>query len=178
MNTLRAGLALATWAGLSLALTAAPAPPSRSQGPVTDFLRLRGKVPQSPAPRAVKAQVSDEVIEYEQVVPVYQNVAKTVIVERDGKPLTMTVNTPQISYTIQKYQVPVKGCKFFRTNRDGKLEPIDADKALALLKKVALALSGDSDEVDPRHLALVKPGTLYIVTPPATAVATPPVPVP
>ena len=49
--------------------------------------------------------------------------------------------------------------------KEGKLEALDADKAAALLKKSTPALLDGSSAVDPRHLELVKPGTLYITLP-------------
>ena len=38
-----------------------------------------------------------------------------------------------------------------------------------MLKKPLVVLTGDSAEVDRRHLEMVKPGTLYLVLPPPAA---------
>jgi hypothetical protein len=63
-------------------------------------------------------------------------------------------------------RVPVKSCKFFAVSKEGKLEALDAARATAALKKRTAVLTGESTEVDQRHLVLIKPGTLYLVVPP------------
>jgi len=176
MNRSRMWLAL--WATTVFALTAvsapAPAPTPVSQGPISDFLRLRGKLPHSPAPHVMRVQGGEETLEVDRRVMAYrQEVRETTVKrgEREEK-VQYTVMVPVA--TFQKEKVAIKDCKFFTVTRDRKLEAVEVKKAATLLKKAKAVLTGESTEVDPRHLELVKPGTLYLVVPPPQ----PPMPLP
>jgi hypothetical protein len=152
-------------AGIGLTAVAAPAPAPRSQGPISDFLRLRAALPPGAPPNVVEVRGDEQTITVTQqfvgVVPVTQAVA----VERAGRTVTevRTVQVPQV-HTMQS-EAAVKDCKVFRVSKESKLEAIEADKAAAQWKKPTKVLAGTSAEVDPRHLELVKPGTLYLVLP-------------
>ena len=169
---------LASWAAVGLALTAAaapaPAPTPVSQGPISDFLRLRGKLPHTPAPQAMRVRVEDGKIEVERRITQYTQEVRQTTVKLDGREVTKqyTVVVPRI--TIEKATVAVKDCKFFRVTRDGKLEAVETSKAAAQLKKPTPVLTGECAEVDPRHLELVKAGTLYLVVPPPRPPVLPP----
>jgi hypothetical protein len=63
-----------------------------------------------------------------------------------------------------KMRVAAKSCKFFTVTKEGKLDPLDAAKATAMLKTRTPVLTSDSD-VDTRGLDQIKPGTLCIVVP-------------
>jgi hypothetical protein len=160
-------LVAAAWLAAAAA-TAAPVPdrPPASQGPISDYLRLRGKLPASEPPRAMKLAVSGDTIEVESIttVPVVEEVARAV--QRDGKVVIEKQLVTKSVAQVRKQAVAVKDCKFFEVSRDGKLEPVEAAKVAALLKEPRAVLAGQGTEVDPRNLELVNPGTLYVVFPP------------
>src|SRR5262245_33945201 len=168
---------LASWAAAGLALTAAaapaPAPTPVSQGPISDFLRLRGKLPHTPAPQAMRIRVEDGKIEVERRITQYTQEVRQTRTKKDGREVTVEYIIAVPRFTIQKATVAVKDCKFFRVTRDGKLEAVETSKAAAQLKKTTPVLPGECAEVDPRHLELVKPGTLYLVVPPPKPTAPP-----
>jgi hypothetical protein len=160
---------LVLWAAAGFALPAAsapaPVPIPPSQGPISDFLRLRGKLPQTTPPRVIRLRAEEATIEVEQRVAQYTQETRETIVKRAGREETVryTVTVPR--FIVQKRSVAVKDCKFFLVSRDGKLAAIETEKAAARLKKPMAVLTGESAEIDPRHLELIKPGTLYLVLP-------------
>ena len=196
MNFSRMWLALVAAAWLPLAAAAAPAPVAvrTSQGPLADALRLRGLLPGTapllvlPAvmvekgviglkfrPLVVIAVTRDVMV----MVPRKRTVTETVqlpggkvaqrtrlVTEYETRTEKMVEHVQRPGGKVEIMRVTVKSCKFFRVSKEGKLEALDAAKATALLKKRTAILTGDSAEVDPRHLTLVKPGTLYLVLPP------------
>jgi hypothetical protein len=166
MNMTRMWLALAAGVTMTLFTFAAPAPNPESQGPISDALRLREKMPTTAAPTVMKVVQSGDNLEVERRSTTYVQETRAVEVERDGKveKQIQTVTVPVARAF--KELVPVKKCKFFTVTKEGKLETLDADKAAALLKKATPVLTGESAEVDPRQLELAKPGTLYLVLPP------------
>jgi hypothetical protein len=181
MNPSRFWLAVLAFGGLGLAAVAAPAPVPKSQGPISDFLRLRASLPPGAPPSIVEVQGGEETLTVTHRVPVYEQVAKTVAVEVDGRTVQQVVTTTVSKAVLVNAKVALKDCKFFRVSKEGKLEAVAADKAAGLLKKKTAVLTGTSAEVDPRQLELVKPGTLYLVLPdvmnmPAEPLAPPPLP--
>src|SRR6202011_4177902 len=90
---------------------------------------------------------------------------RTVTVEKDGKKVMyhVTVTVPVYSRFASKRKA--ESCKFFTVGRNGTLETLAADKAAAQLKKATPVLLGDNADLDPRHLELIKPGTLFLVLP-------------
>jgi hypothetical protein len=181
VNHFRFWLAVLAVGGLGLAAVAAPAPTPKSQGPISDFLRLRAALPPGAPPSVVAVQGDEDTLTVTHHVPVYQQVAQTVAVEVDGRTVNQTVMTTVARAVLVNAKVALKDCKVFRVSKEGKLEAVAADKAAGLFKKKTAVLTGTSAEVDPRQLELVKPGTLYLVLPqamnmPVEAVA--PVPLP
>ena len=166
MTSFRLGLAAAAALGFALAAAAAPLPGPASQGPISDYLRLRGKLPPTAPPRVTHVQGDDGMLEVEHTT--YQYVVKQVeqVVTRDGKAEKVVATVTELVPVSFKSKTMAKDCKFFQVSKDGKLEAIDYKKAAPLLKKPTAVLTGDSAEVDPRHLEVVKPGTLYLVIPP------------
>jgi hypothetical protein len=172
-------LAVLVLAGLGLSAAAAPAPTPApaSQGPVSDFLRRRAELPAGEPPQVVSLRGNEETITaiHNRVVfvPATQNVA----VEMEGRTVVeqRTVLVPQAQ--TWRRAAAVKDCKFYRVGKEGKLEAIEADKVAEQWKKPTEVLAGPSAEVDPRHLALIKPGTLFLVLPDARKMP-PVVPVP
>lgn len=192
MNFSRMWLALWAAVCFPLAAVAAPAPVSGPAplGPISDALRLSGLLPTTAAPVAMPAVMAGEGmigLEYRSMVvvqvkrPVQYMVAETRAEKQQvrlpgGKieevtryvtryvPMWREVTTTEtrLAGKPQMRSVPVKSCKFFEVSKDGKLKALDTAKATALLKKKTAILMGPSAEVDPRHLALVKPGTLYL----------------
>jgi hypothetical protein len=190
MNPLRLWLALGSAVCLALATQAAPVPERapESEGPVTDGLRLRSLVPATEAPSAMKVAVKGDKIEVarrsnkyvtevrQRIVPVTEYVARQVT-KPDGQVVVeqvpVTKNVVQ-QYTVvvpvaiyQQEQVALKACSFFEVSRQGKLEAVPLDRATTLLKERSVVLTGESATLDPRQLDLIKPGTLYVVLPPA-----------
>ncbi len=165
MNPFRFWLAVLAVGGLGLAAVAAPAPTPKSQGPISDFLRLRAALLPGAPPSVVEVQGGEDSLTVTHRVPVYEQVPKTVAVEVDGRTVQQTVMTTVARAVQVRSKVALKDCKVFRASKEGKLEAVEADKAAGLFKKKTAVLTGTSAEVDPRQLELVKPGTLYLVLP-------------
>lgn len=209
MNTISKWFAIpAAWLAAS-ALSAAPIPsrPPTSQGPISDALVLRTKVPTTAAPEVKKVAMSDEAtVEVHSRVMVPTEVTETVnqteyvttvrerVVQRDGRdvkvvepvsvPVTRQVMVKKLVMApgdkIEKRSIPAKECKFFTVNREGKLDPLKATDAATQLKQPTTVLTGFAAELAPGYLELIKPGTVYVVLPatnPSTVVP-PPMPLP
>jgi len=179
LSTIRLVLPAAAWLVVASA-TAAPVPDRspQSQGPISDYLRIRGKLPATEPPVATKLSLSGNTFEVEQVVYAYVQQVRERAVQQGGKVIRVTeVVTVPVART-ERRQVAVKECKVFEVNREGKLEPVEAKKAAELLKEPKAVLTGQSAEIDPRHFELVKPGTLFVALPAPKAEALPPPPPP
>jgi len=187
-------------------LTAAPvpAPPTLPPGPIGEVMRLRSLLPTTSPLIVLPAILAREgTIELERdvlgevtvtrigMVPVAEAREVTEVVKLpDGqlqtrKRIVNVTTYRQVQFEekvvrptgkVRKEPVQVKSCRFFVVTRDGKLEALDAAKATVLLKDKTAVLTGNSTEVEPRHLDLIKPGTLYLVLPPPTAPLPPPPP--
>ena len=179
MNNSRTWLALAAAAWLALPAAAAPVPAvgPGSQGPISDALRLRDKLPQTAPPQATPAVMDENFIEMERrnMVQVAKAVEETI--EMDGKKVTVQRIVTEMVPQVYKVRVAVKDCKFFLVTNDGKLEALDVKKAGTMLKKPTPVLTGDKADVDLKTLAVVKPGTIYLVAP-LNQVPEAPVPLP
>jgi hypothetical protein len=194
MNAFQLCLATAALWLTAASAPAAPVPAraAPSQGPVSDALALRDLLPTTAAPVALRALMTDErsvelhrptfkavavtevvqQVEYRAVektrtvkkgeVLVTEKVIEYVPVTREV-PVTVTKIVP--SDKVQKETVPAGDCKFFTVTREGRLEAITAGAAAARLKTATGILTGASAEIDSRYLELVRPGTLYVVTP-------------
>jgi hypothetical protein len=193
MNSARIGLALFAAAWLALTATAAPVPVPvvPSAGTIADLLRLRDLLPQTAPLNVVPAVMGKEgkieleyrglapeavTMQVRRVVPVAREVAERVqtpdgrvevrkVVVYENREVTeerrVTVMRPVGKG--QAVPVAVKSCKFFVVNREGKLDALDTAKATAMLKQKTAILTGDSVELPPRALDLVKAGTLFLV---------------
>jgi hypothetical protein len=174
MNMNRTGmwlaLATAAWLVLSGAAAAGPTPPS--QGPISDALSLRGMLPMTAPPLVSRAVLPEEgVIELERrtMAPV-----TTVKFKGEGSALTAYEVRVIILMDSQRTRMKMESVKFFSVTKEGKLEAIESKKAATMLKTRTAVLTGESAEVDLRHLEWIKPGTLYLVVPQPT----PPPPAP
>lgn len=207
MNFSRMWLAFAAAAWFAQPGTAAPVPipAPASASPIAEAVRLLGMLPQT-APLLIRPALmaKEGIIEleyptlvtmkvrrtYTEAVPVAREVAEIVHVP-GGKDIRRTRIVTEMVYVqkqvdetvirpsgkVEKKPVPVKSCKFFMVSKEGKLEALDAAKATALLKNRTAVLTGESADVDPRHLELVKPGTLCVIyLPPAPPPPPPPLP--
>jgi len=192
----------AVWFTMPALAAPVPVPASTARGPISEALRLREMLPRT-APLTVTPAVmaKEGVIVMERrvlvTVPIQREVSVNVpvtrqviekVVQADGKVVERV--RPITEYVTQKQTVTewssqaraetitlmANGCKYFVVTKDGKLEAINADKATAMLKKKTAVLTGDSADVDPRTLELVKPGTLCVISPPAASTAPPPLP--
>lgn len=176
MNLFRLWLGLAALGWFAVILTAAPAPAPDSQGPISDALRLREKLPKTAPPQMMRVSVRDDILlmRAQRTVYVPYAVEKTI---QDGQAQRKVVVT-ETQPVVQEYEITaaLKNCKFFTVTKDGKLETLDPEKAAAQLKKPTAILIGDQAEVDPRQLEIVKPGTLYLLRPPPQAPALPDLP--
>jgi hypothetical protein len=167
MNLTRMLLGLAAAVSFALLTVAAPAPTPESQGPISDAMRLRGKVPSTAPPTSTRVVMSDDnTLVVDRVSMQYVAEQRKVVVEMDGKAVEQIVVVSRAVPVSYRVQVVAKNCKFFTVTKDGKLEALEAKKATAQLKKPLAVLTGDSAEVDPRHLEMVKAGTLYVILPP------------
>jgi hypothetical protein len=181
MNLTRLWLSPVAAAWLALAAAAAPVPVGapESQGPVSDALRARDKLPPAEAPQAMKVVLRGEALEVGRRVIEYRTEEREATVEGPGGRVEKVKYAVAIPVTkLIAATVPAKDCKFFTVMKEGKLEAVAPDKAAVLLKQPTAVLTGNSAEVDPRHLETVKPGTLYVVVPSTTAEALPPPPPP
>ncbi|HVS35700.1 MAG TPA: hypothetical protein VMS17_08960 [Gemmataceae bacterium] len=172
MNKQITALALAAAAWFPLSAAAAPAPEPSSEGPISDALGLRGRLPSTPPPTAgaaIAAEKGGVNLEVTVAIAISQEVVVNVPeLSPDGK----TVKTVQQKRVVTSMvpetrieRIQADAVKFFTVGRDGKLESIDSAKALGMLKQFTPVLYGQPAEVDPRNLEQVKPGTLYLVLP-------------
>jgi len=140
-----------------------------------------------------KPVTREQVVTVQVVVPVQEERER--VVRRDGRDVTekftVVVNRTQEvqekrQYTtvvaeavIQKRMASLKDCRFFVVTAGGKLDPLEAGPAAKRLAEPTAVLTGSKPTLDPGHLELVKPGTLYIVTPsvPTGPLAPGPVPI-
>jgi hypothetical protein len=201
MNVFRMWLALALAAWLVPAGHAAPAPALVSQGPITDALRLIGLLPRAAPLHVCPAVLAEEgIIALERrtvisvrvrrnvpvMVPVTRQVVEAVrlpggkVEQRTRQITELITQWRQVEETVampggavETVRLAVKTCKFFVVSKEGKLETVDAPRAVALLKKKTAVLTGDSAEVEPRALELIRPGTLCVIVPPPAPPATP-----
>jgi hypothetical protein len=173
-------LTAATAACLALPAAAAPAPAPSSPGPISEAVRLSGIVPRTAPPLASRAVAAGEgVIELELRTMTYVAEAVTEnVATPDGKVVPVTRFVTKTVPQAVTVAVKADGVKFFTVTKDGKLEALDAAKAAGLLKKRTAVLTGESADVDPRNLELVKPGTLYLVLPRLDFETPPPPPAP
>jgi hypothetical protein len=72
-----------------------------------------------------------------------------------------TVATKPVIRTVP-CQVSANAIKAFVVTKEGKLEPLAQAKLLDALAKPTRVLTGQAD-VDPRHLELIRAGTIYVV---------------
>jgi hypothetical protein len=190
MNTSRLWLLSLFAAFLTQAAAAAPVPigTPASLGPISDFLQRRDRallaaphVTSAVMPEESSIRIGRRVLAYqatEQVRTEYVTVAKEVIekvklpggkiqevkrVVTETQPVQRKVLVNVPVERIEMVTMKAEACKFFLVTKDGKLEALDTAKAAPLLKKATPVLTGDSAEVDPRSLELVKPGTLFVV---------------
>lgn len=138
--------------------------------------------------------VREQSMKVQETVPIHD--VRERVVRRDGREVTekFTIVVHQVRERERIVQVPfmmavpvlrkrtanLTDCRFFTVTRAGKLEPIEAGLAVKRLAEPTAVLTGSQPEIDPRHLELVKPGTLYLVRPtaPAGPIAPGPVPFP
>jgi hypothetical protein len=161
------GLALAATAWFMLSAAAAPAPTPPSEGPIAEALALRGVLGKTPPPSVTTAVLAENgVLEMATpvLVPQVQEVAENTV-GPDGKVVVVKRLVSTMVSVPRVEQVKVDGLKFYIVSKDGKLDPIDSGKATGMLKKKSPVLTGESADVDPQGLELVKAGTLYIVVP-------------
>lgn len=178
MNRFTIGVALtaASWFALPASAAPAPIPARTSQGPITDALRLRGLLPRTgPLSATPAVMAADGSLELQRRVMVYVQKQVTEIVQRPGGRVEeVTRVVTEAVAQAATVRVIVKSCKFFVIGKDGKLEALDAGKATAALKTMTAVLTGESADVDPRTLELIKPGTLCVIHLPPDPTAPPP----
>ena len=178
MNVSRTWLASAALVCFASLSQAAPVPvsPPQSQGPLSDALRLRGLLPRTAPLRVSKAVMPGEgVVELE--VQVYVTVTERAIETvrtADGKAVQVERFVTRAVPQAKSVQTEAKFYKFYSVTAKGKLEAIDAAKEAALLKKKSPILTGDSADVDPRTLEIVKPGTICLIQLPMSPTKPPP----
>src|SRR5262245_28476416 len=166
MNLSKMWLAVAAAAWFALSAAAAPAPLPGSQGPITDALRLRDLLPKTAPPLASPAMLTEEgVIELERRTMVQVTKQVEEIVEMDGRKVAVARIVTETVPQVYRVRVAAKECKFFIVTNESKLEALDAKKAAGMLKKQTPVLTGDKADLDPKTLAVIKPGTIYLVAP-------------
>jgi hypothetical protein len=113
----------------------------------------------------------DDAVEVDRWTAQYVAVTRERVVVVEGKEVKVTEAVTIAKPVLVKTKLTAKECKFFVVAKEGKLEALDVKKAAAMLKKPTAVLTGDSAEVDPRNLEVVKPGTIYLVIPAPTVKA-------
>ena len=176
-------------------------PASSSPGGLAAVLSRRDKLPRSSPPAVSKAVMRNGAVvltrQVHEYVPVAREFTVNVVAmvpvteeyevkvgdrtERRTRTVYRPVNrqekrvatvTQTALRTVQQ-TVAVNVVKAFVVTREGKLEALDGGKLSDRLRKPTAVLIGDSAEVDPRHLGLIRPGTLYLSLPPAGPVRMP-----
>src|SRR5262245_49888295 len=138
MNLTRLWLSPAAAAWLALAAAAAPVPVGapESQGPVSDALRTRDRLPPAEAPQAMKVVLRGEALEVGRRVIEYRMEEREAAVEGPGGRVEKRKYAVAVPVTrLVTAAVPAKDCKFFTVTKEGKLEAMAASKAAALLKQ-------------------------------------------
>src|SRR5260370_6333895 len=140
----------------------APSPSS-----VAGILAVRDKLPRGSAPVVAEVEMKDGMIEVgRQVMRLVPRAEEVAVPTADGRVQKVVRTTTVQVVQIEKQAVEAKTLKAFTVTKDGKLEALDAAKLPDLLKKPTTVLIGDSADLDPRHLALITPGTIYLSIPP------------
>lgn len=162
-------------------------PPS----PVEKALRLRGKPPLSapPTPLAVEFKGGDALITATVVemvpetrrvtqniveqVPVTERVAVTVDGKvREEQRVVLRAVTRQVERNVTVHRavlrlvqtrLDLRAAKAFQLDKEGKLQPLDATRLPNLIGKDGRVMTIESAEVDPRHLELIRPGTVFLL---------------
>jgi hypothetical protein len=173
-------LTFAAVASCALPVTAAPVPPASrtSRGPISDVTQMLNALP-----RTDPLLVGPAVMAGDGMIALPRRTTAVVAVEEvvtkqtpDGKAIQVKQVVTQVVPQHSTARVKVDACKFYLVGKDGKLEAIEAAKATAMLKKKTAVLTGESANVDPRNLALVKPGTLCVIFQPPPETQPPPIP--
>jgi hypothetical protein len=145
---------------------AAPVPVTTpaTRGPVTDVLRLHQLLPQTVPLTPIPAVIDQRGrIQMETQYIVFEITRVEEIIQYPQGPVTVTKLVKVPITRVETRTVVLKDCKFYVVTKDGKLEAIDAEKATAILKKKTAVMTGNSADVDPRTLELLKPGTLCVI---------------
>ncbi len=170
-------------------------PPPKPAG-IQAILRGRDKLPQSFPPTAAEVTAKDGAIVITRQVVGHIPVAKEFTVQVVHLvPFAETIDV-KIDDRIEKREVTkykevvreekrvatffepiwvdnktvaVKSIKAFVVSKDGKLDPLAGTKLLDMIAKPTRVLVGEGADVDPRHLELIRAGTIYLAFPKATA---------
>jgi hypothetical protein len=135
------------------------APPPAS---IAAILRLRAKLPAATAPHFMRAEIKGGFIDLPQ--------AEFAVVDRKvavkvGDRIEERVEKATVTRHVM-VRMDVKAVKAFLVSKEGKLEPLAPGRLHNLLNKSTLVLAGDSADVDPRHLELIRTGTIFLLLPP------------
>ncbi len=164
-------------------------PEAPAMNGIGGILRVRDKLPRT-APPSASTVVLDlgnltlmrPVIEYRQemmrvrdtvvvqvpvvvVVNVNGRLEKRTEVRTETKEVERDVAVAKGVVRLVKQIVPAEKVKAFLVTKAGTLESIPQAALLEMLAKPTPALIGDAD-LDPRHLELIRPGTLFLAIPP------------
>jgi hypothetical protein len=172
-------LTLAAVAGFVLPGSSAPVPvPGKtSQGPISDTLRLLEMLPRTaPLTPGPAVMVGDGSIQLERRTAQYvTRVVEVVVKTADGKEMRVQQTVSEAIPIATQVRVKTDACKFYTVNKEGKFEAMDAAKATAMLKQKTAVLTGETADVDPKTLQMVRPGTLCIIFTTPTPTAPPPI---
>jgi hypothetical protein len=169
------------------------APDRPPSGGIAAALRVRDRVPASMPPAASTAVLKDGALEVAVqvprmevvkqlvavqvmvMVPVTQEVEVNVNGRIEKRVVTVTKAVPRQEMrevvvhravpVFEKRTVAVKSVKSFVVTQQGRLEALDAAQLPEKFKQATPVLIGAGPDVDPRHLELIRPGTVYLVLP-------------
>jgi uncharacterized protein (TIGR03000 family) len=172
------------------------APPAARPAGIQAILRGRDKLPQSFPPTAADVTAKDGAIVITRQVVGHIPVAKgyTVLVVHlvpFAETIEVKVGDRLEKREVTKYKevkreekrvatfyepiwvdnktIAVKSIKGFVVNKDGKLDALAGAKLLDMIAKPTRVLVREGADVDPRHLELIRTGTIYLAFPKATA---------
>jgi hypothetical protein len=202
MSMPRMGWALPVAALGLLTTTALPAgEPGAPPGGIAALLRARQLLPRGTLPTVSEVVLKGDQVtltrqrfayqsvpmRYKVVVYEYVSTLEEVTVLVNGRPEKQkrevvkaipreqerTTNVTQVFPQLERQTVALASLRAFVVGPQGKLEPLDRDRLAGLLRKGRPALVGDTDDIDPRFLELVRPGVVYLSVSPTHPPAPP-----
>jgi hypothetical protein len=88
-----------------------------------------------------------------------------VVMRQVTRQVERTITVPRAVVRVVQDRLDLRGAKALQLDKEGKLQPLEATRLPNLISKGGLVMTVDSPDVDPRHLELLRPGTVFLVNP-------------